>query len=106
MGHKVPISRTDSLLDVKGIIQRKLAEEGNPINEWGKSNMCTIRSPFSAEDPNGDNFDEIIILDENRPIVQYNVQPGSEIVITGALKLESDKPKMCFTATYKQGAIT
>ena len=50
--------------------------------------------------------EDIIIVDESRPLVQYNAQQGGEILIKGSVKLESDKPKMCFTATYTPGAIT
>jgi hypothetical protein len=39
----VSISRTDSTVDIKNIIQRRLAEDGNPIYNWGKT-VFSIRS--------------------------------------------------------------
>lgn len=101
----VTISRTDSLNDVKANIQRRLAENGNPLDDWGKNAIFILRAPFvNATEESHD--EDIIIVDESRPLVQYNAQQGGEIIIKGSVKLESDKPKMCFTATYTPGAIT
>ena len=40
-----------------------------------------------------------------RPIVQYDAQQGSELIIKGDILLESDKPKSCFTVTFKKGDV-
>src|SRR3990167_956988 len=40
----VTVSRTDSLNDVKGNIQRRLAENGNPLDDWGKNAIFILRA--------------------------------------------------------------
>ena len=80
------------------MIERRLAEAGNPISSWSKNAVFVLKNPFSE--------DAIVITDQNLPVVQYGAQQGSELVVKGGIVLESDKPKVCFTATYTKGATT
>mmetsp|Transcript_133774 Transcript_133774/g.198926 ORF Transcript_133774/g.198926 Transcript_133774/m.198926 type:complete len:413 (+) Transcript_133774:32-1270(+) len=95
----VSISRTDCIKDLKVVIERRLAETGNPVESWGKNCAFVLKNPFAGDDAT-------VITDENLPIVQYGAQQGTELVVKGGLLLESDKPKVCFTATFKKGAMT
>ena|SRR3990167_6681536 len=47
----VTVSRTDSLNDVKGNIQRRLAENGNPLDDWGKNAIFILRAYVSLSPP-------------------------------------------------------
>lgn len=97
----VSISRTDSVEEIKKVIERRLAETGNPVHSWTKNCTFILKNPLASEDDSS-----IVITDSKLPIVQYGAQQGSELVVKGGLTLESDKPKSCFTANYTSGATT
>lgn len=40
--HNVSISRTDGLTEIQQVVERRLAEQGNPINSWGKTIKYTL----------------------------------------------------------------
>jgi hypothetical protein len=83
---RIQLSTTDNLGDVKNIVTRLLSESKNPMtSEFTAGNIMVIRRPFT--DPN-DTTDEIIIMDANRPIVQYKIEQGSEIALKGDIELE------------------
>jgi len=103
----VTLARTDSVVELRTKVDRRLAEMGNPVHSWGKDIIFVLRLPFaSAEDAGGQGGfrEEVIIIDEQRPIVQYNAIQGSDVVVRGGIVLESDKPKTCFSVTYTKGA--
>lgn len=96
----VSISRTDSVEELKKVIERRLAENGNPVHSWTKNCAFILKNPLASEDDSS-----VVIVDTRLPIVQYGAQQGSELVVKGLI-LESDKPKTCFTANYTSGATT
>jgi len=95
----VTVSRTDALEDLRPVIERRLAELGDPISNWGASPVFSLSDPLSGGE-------EVRVQDEKLPLVQYGAQQGSQLTITGGIVLTSEKPKTCFTATYKKGNTT
>lgn len=72
---------------------------GNALIAWSPSNIFTLKRPLES----GAGGEEIVMMDENRSILEFKVDPGSLILIKGEVQLKSDLPKECFTATYKAG---
>lgn len=103
----VKLSRTDSVKDLRVLVERRLAEMGNPIHSWGSDLLFILRLPFAASPDDSTQTEyreEVVIMDELRPVVQYQAIQGSDIIVRGNILLQSDKPKACFTITYKKGA--
>eukprot|EP01094_Clydonella_sp_ATCC50884_P026365 TRINITY_DN71_c0_g1_i4.p1 TRINITY_DN71_c0_g1~~TRINITY_DN71_c0_g1_i4.p1 ORF type:complete len:295 (+),score=112.72 TRINITY_DN71_c0_g1_i4:234-1118(+) len=102
----VRLSTTASLEDLRQIIREMLAASGDPISsDFSPSNVFLLRRPFAVgkAGADGSHPDDILIGDEHRPIVQYKVDPGSVLVLRGDVQLESDRPRMCFTADFEKG---
>ncbi|XP_006811660.1 uncharacterized protein LOC102803824 [Saccoglossus kowalevskii] len=47
---------------------------------------------------------DVVLLPRNCcPILQFGAKSGSEIIITGRVKSQSDLPKLCFATTFEEG---
>ena len=91
------IKTTDTLFDLKNFIENKMKESNNPIVDWKNIEFAIRRSLLDDESQ-----DEII-QDEYRPLLQYKIDPNTNIIIKGKLQLKSDLPKQCFSTTYEKG---
>jgi len=91
---KIVLKTTDSGTDLKVLIEKQMKEKGNPIVSFSPSNIFVIKLLSAKEVP---------VIDENRPLIQYQVDHGSEIILKGDLQLKSDLPKECFSAMYEKG---
>jgi len=80
-----------------------MAETGNPVVEFSKENLIVVRKPYSQTLIKIDDDEEIKITDDFIPLIQFNLQQGSEVVLLGALKLKADLPKQCFSVFYEKG---
>ncbi|KAL6053334.1 RING-type domain-containing protein, variant 4 [Balamuthia mandrillaris] len=118
----VVLKPTDALVDVKLLLVERLQQSGNPLTSFSPSARFVLRKPFlvggaaageregqsstssggSSSSESGVSHEEVPITDEMLPILQYGVEPGSEIVLVGDVLLESDKPKQCFTAVFQK----
>lgn len=94
---RVVIQPTDTLEDLRRRVTEKLENIGNPLenNTFSQTNVFVLLEGNS----------EIHIREENKPIVQYRILQGSDLLLKGELKLKSDRPVECFTASFKEGNV-
>jgi len=83
----------DTIKDLKLVVENSLTRNGDSILGWRQENIFVIVSTLSGTN-------DVIIQNEDVPIIQYNIEPGSSIHILGNINCKSDAPKMCFKATY------
>eukprot|EP01098_Paradermamoeba_levis_P011363 TRINITY_DN4857_c0_g1_i1.p1 TRINITY_DN4857_c0_g1~~TRINITY_DN4857_c0_g1_i1.p1 ORF type:complete len:456 (-),score=142.46 TRINITY_DN4857_c0_g1_i1:84-1319(-) len=94
----VQISTTDTAVELKEILKAKLQESGNPLlSPFSASNLFVLKRKFEEK------AEDIVLFDENRPLVQYKIDPGDLIYLKGEVQLLSDKPKECFAANFVAG---
>jgi len=91
---------TDPVETVKQLLADKCKGMGNPISEFDPDMKYAIKSPMSDKKINDletiNGLSRVCELKEK-------IFPGAEILLIGAVKLESEAPETCFTADYKQG---
>ena len=88
---RVQLSTTDNVGDVKRILLRLLQESQNPMaSEFTAANVFAIRKPYLS--PEAAEAQEVLISDENRPVVQYKLEQGSELALKGEVQLERYLP--------------
>lgn len=80
----VVIKPTDNVKDLKTYLKDQFEKLGNPIRDWNAA-VFTIKNRF---DDNNKNKAESTVTDEDRPVLQYGLEPGAEIVISGPLLLK------------------
>lgn len=52
---------------------------------------------------NGVVYQDVTVLEsQSMPVLNHNMSPGSEIVVVGDVKFESDLPKQCFAVQYNK----
>jgi len=96
---KLTIKPTDNARDVKAALQLDMANTGDQITAFSNDNFFTIFRPL------GSKGEETAVYDENRPLIQYKIEPGSELILQGDLKLKSDMPKECLTANFEKDMV-
>jgi DNA polymerase II small subunit/DNA polymerase delta subunit B len=94
----VVVKPTDNVKDLKTYLKDQFEKLGNPIRDWNAA-VFTIKNRF---DENNKNKAESTVTDEERPVLQYGLEPGAEIVISGPLLLKSDEPKQCFKDVFEK----
>lgn len=47
----------------------------------------------------------VTLTTDSRPVIEYGLQYGERIYVSGSIILESDLPKQCIVATFKEGAV-
>jgi len=104
---KIIIKPTDSAADLKAMLEKKFAETGNPLFSYSQSNIFVLKRNLASEDGKDEegihSQDEMVIGDEQRPLLQYKIQQGDLIILKGELLMKSDAPKSCFSTTYEKG---
>jgi len=75
--------------ELKKIIEANIEKSGDVLLSWKKENIFVIIR--SSIDKQG-----IIIQNDDEPIVQYKIDPGSSIHVMGKFNCKSDAPKQCF----------
>jgi len=89
------LNSTDTVKELREILKEKLSSIGNPLVNYTPSNIFVLVRLTSDAKPG-----EEIVLMEDRPIVQFKVDPGSDIALKGEVHLTSDIPKQCFSQVY------
>eukprot|EP01126_Amoeba_proteus_P045498 TRINITY_DN5098_c0_g1_i5.p1 TRINITY_DN5098_c0_g1~~TRINITY_DN5098_c0_g1_i5.p1 ORF type:complete len:352 (-),score=74.76 TRINITY_DN5098_c0_g1_i5:93-1148(-) len=82
---------TDTIKDLKNLIITKMEKLGDPISNWTRENMFVVSKTNT-------------ILEENVPVIQYGIDPGTLLVLQGKLHCASDAPKLCFKSIYVKDA--
>ncbi|XP_067667122.1 uncharacterized protein [Haliotis asinina] len=110
----ITIKAFDDITHVQTVIENTLKDRGDPLIRWGCEGGVYLVGPLSGDnrgdlqkvldDPDCvESFPDIHLLTwHSRPVLQYNMKPGSEIVVKGCFKCESDLPKICFVQKYKE----
>jgi len=93
--NKIILNSNDTVKDLREVLKERLASIGNPLAGYSPSNIFVLIRRTSDDKPG-----EEIVLMEDRPIVQYKVEPGSDIALKGDVQLTGDIPKQCFTQAY------
>jgi len=91
----VTLRPEDSVRVVRDILKSKFEALANPVIEFSSNTLFFLAGPF--EDFNSPNLS---LLDENRPVSQLKMLPGSKLVLRGDIKLKSDGPKKCFRLIF------
>ncbi|XP_059170981.1 polycomb group RING finger protein 6-like isoform X2 [Physella acuta] len=108
----VIIKPSESLLEIKPKIEAAMQERCDDILNWTDDtgvrllfdplaknshyNLCEVLN-------NIHNRDDVHSLTwDSRPIFQFNMKPGSEIVLQGVFKSQSDLPKRCYVNIFKE----
>ena len=47
--------------------------------------------------------EDVTLQDTHKPIREYDIPQGTLLELRGVLKLKSDKPKECFSASFEKG---
>ncbi|XP_041371626.1 uncharacterized protein LOC121385151 [Gigantopelta aegis] len=103
----------DCLNVIQGAVERTLQERGDPVLRWDYSGRIILVGPLSRcnqtelaavlsgpIDP--DMYPDVHqVTWQTKPIIQFGMKPGTEIVLIQCLKCESDMPKVCFVEQYK-----
>jgi len=92
----ITLKNTDSIQDVKELIKQLLAKHGDPLVEYTKNNIFVLKRPYAENS-------ETVLNNSQVPILQYDPDPGSELVLVGNLLLKSDEPKLCFKCAFEKG---
>jgi hypothetical protein len=109
----VLVKPTDNVKDIKRYLIEQFDKLNNPIKEFTSENIFLLKKRFGDASKNNSNNvpvdlmssqeETVVLQDEERPILQYNPEPGSELVVLGPLKVLSDEPKQCFRDIFVKG---
>jgi len=97
------VKTTDSAADIKAFLLLKFKESNNPIVEFTADNYFIIKNQFAVAPIGKQENNDIIVKDEHKPLLQYNLQNGCELQLHGILQQLSDVPKKCFSVTFEKG---
>lgn len=111
-----------SMADIKEMVFTRIREKQDRIAVYREENIhYLLVRPYSKghvvvdeglvftllgkEDPYSSNPDDLVCLLPTNciPVLEYGIQPGSDVVIFGDVKLRSELPKPCFTALFEEG---
>ncbi|XP_052281472.1 E3 ubiquitin-protein ligase TRIM21-like isoform X2 [Dreissena polymorpha] len=111
----ITFQATDSLLEVRTSVESAMIKRHNPVHSWEPSTKYYLFGPFAKCSElemrtvihnfhmDGNLPDDVQFLTEGAKLgLQYNMRPGSVILILDGVKLESDLPKKCFVDIYKK----
>ena len=92
---KLLLKSDETLNDLRNLVKKKLEEMKNPLLEdFNERNLFILQKNFSNEK------DQNIILTEKTPFANFKIEQGSLILIRGNLKLECNKPLVCFITEF------
>eukprot|EP01114_Cavostelium_apophysatum_P021397 TRINITY_DN7451_c0_g1_i1.p1 TRINITY_DN7451_c0_g1~~TRINITY_DN7451_c0_g1_i1.p1 ORF type:complete len:397 (+),score=74.08 TRINITY_DN7451_c0_g1_i1:84-1274(+) len=91
--HRVVLKPTDTGLDVKAIIEKKINETGDLFTGFNPSNRLVLRRMLVGQDGKQE---EVPIGDERLPLGHLQIQQGDQILVKGNIQQKSDLPKECF----------
>lgn len=107
---------THSLRQVRDIVESVMIKRRNPVHRWGddvryflfgpfaKCSECEMESVIATYFSSGNLLPDVQLLTEEGKLgLQYGIKPGSVIVISGTVQLESDLPKRCFVDMFRKG---
>jgi len=80
----VLIKPTDSIVQVKEIVKEQMKKKGDPITKFSKTNIFLLKLPYEGEKEGK----EVIIRNEDIPILQYHPEQGSELILMGNLMVK------------------
>ncbi|KAK3584719.1 hypothetical protein CHS0354_036496 [Potamilus streckersoni] len=111
------VNPSDTLLAVREFVEATMEANHNPVIEWENDVKVFLFGPFAKgsqmetqkimsdiSSSASDTSDVQEIREGLRFGLQYSIKPGSEIVVTGHVKCESDLPKKCFSEVFKKDA--
>ncbi|XP_064619931.1 E3 ubiquitin-protein ligase TRIM39-like [Lineus longissimus] len=111
----VVLKPQQSTEDIKNIVESHFENKGDKVVNFGDISYIYF-GPFSkrslfemnqiAEDliVHGATHPDVIVLPEgSKPVLQFGVKPGSEVVLRGTVRCKSDMPKECFASSFKPG---
>ncbi|XP_022086916.1 tripartite motif-containing protein 26-like [Acanthaster planci] len=112
----IKIKPHSSISEIKDVIAMAMEARGDPIASFPDDQVqFVLLGPvekgreISAElleellqSPDSMERSEVIRLLPRgcHPLLEFGVKPGSEVVVAGPLKLESEMPKQCFAQTF------
>uniref|UniRef100_A0A2C9L016 RING-type domain-containing protein n=1 Tax=Biomphalaria glabrata TaxID=6526 RepID=A0A2C9L016_BIOGL len=110
--HDVIVKPTDVLSDLKPRLELAMQERCDDVISWNDdTGVRLLFGPLSKtvtyDVPevlnNLHNLDDVhSLLWDTRPILQYKMRPGSEIVLQDVFKSQSDIPKRCFVNVFDE----
>jgi len=98
---KVPnvhIAPTDTVNEVKGLLRTLMEKRGDPILDFDKDGLFVL---VNGQD-NISRDEQVILKDENIPILQYQPEPGASLIFEGNIRCKSDAPKQCFKTIFQK----
>ncbi|KAH9524820.1 hypothetical protein Btru_027954 [Bulinus truncatus] len=108
----VIVKPTDMLSDLKPKIELTMQDRCDDIISWNDDNgVRLLFGPLSKSSQYNlsevlnklPNLEDVHSLQwDTRPIFQFHMKPGSEIVLQGIFKSQSDLPKRCFVNMYDE----
>ncbi|XP_033634475.1 uncharacterized protein LOC117295818 [Asterias rubens] len=110
----VKLKPHSSLSDIKEAIISKMEARGDPvISSLDDQVQYILLGPFEKGRVISNEFvQELSLAEAERsdairllpvgchPVLDFAVKPGSEVVLVGPVKLESEMPKQCFASTF------
>ncbi|XP_077989618.1 uncharacterized protein LOC144443895 [Glandiceps talaboti] len=112
----IKLKPNDSITTIQEIVISKMEDKDDPVVEFAKDVQYLLVGPFAKRNlyethqmvrdilQHGAVHDDITILPSNsRPVLQFGAKPGSEILLVGKVKCQSDMPKQCFVTTFEKG---
>eukprot|EP01091_Cochliopodium_minus_P020243 TRINITY_DN8785_c0_g1_i1.p1 TRINITY_DN8785_c0_g1~~TRINITY_DN8785_c0_g1_i1.p1 ORF type:complete len:408 (-),score=91.95 TRINITY_DN8785_c0_g1_i1:80-1207(-) len=91
----IVIKSDETLSHLRSLVKSRLQEINNPLLEdFKERNLFLLQRAFSNDK------DNLIILTEKTPFASFKIEQGSLIVVRGALKLQSNKPLVCFSLEF------
>ncbi|XP_076104335.1 uncharacterized protein LOC143073008 [Mytilus galloprovincialis] len=100
---------------VIGAVEGAMSANKDKLVKWPEDVQFILFGPFAKCNQhetekivqevlqNGVTYPDVTVLDsQSMPVLHQSMSPGSEIVIFGEVKFESDLPKKCFAGLYKK----
>ncbi|KAL3865385.1 hypothetical protein ACJMK2_042777 [Sinanodonta woodiana] len=109
------VNPSDTLPVVRKFVEATMEAKRNPVIQWETDVKVFLFGPFAKGSQTetqkimadilssgSDTSDVQEIREGVRLGLQYGIKPGSEIVVAGHVKCESDLPKKCFSEIFKK----
>jgi hypothetical protein len=97
----VSLRSTTIIRDLRDLLKEKTSSVGNGIVDFGPDSWIGIRRKGAVADADKD-LERVV--DERVTLHELKVDPGSDIVLCGAVRLAKDAAPVCFSVTYEPGA--
>jgi len=90
--------------DIRDLLKEKTSSIGNAIVDFGQDSWLGIRRKSAAPAAGDAEKDLERVVDERITLHEMKVDPGSDVVLCGAVRLAKDAVAVCFSVTYEAGA--